>query len=211
MFRSVDIKSYALTKNNYISISLDVPKIATTKPKKIKKSSPVSSVVEDTGDNIDVNNLFSDVWTKKITPKKKVIKKEDTKRLLDIQKKIQKKEKNSVNSISEVVNNLNEIDTHNESEESSTAEQVNEYLAKIQAIVYRYFRVPANTQGNSVKSVIELNALGKVIDFRILSYSNNPALNEEVDNIKARIMDVIFPIHPQNIPTKTVVILTSKE
>lgn len=211
MFRSIDIKTYALTKNNYISISLDVPKIKPIKSKKIKKSSLVSNINDDMGENIDINNLFSDVWTKKISTKKKAIKKEDRRRLLDIQKKIKTQEKNNINSISKVVNNIDDIDTRQESDENSAAKEVNEYLAKIQAIVYRYFRVPANTEGNSVKSVIELNALGKVMDFRILSYSNNSALNEEADNIKARIMDVIFPIHPQNIPTKTVVILTSKE
>lgn len=102
-------------------------------------------------------------------------------------------------------------DSDKEQKAASTAQEVNEYLAKIQAIVYQYFHVPANTQGHSVKSVIELNALGKMIDFRILNYSQSSALNAEVDKIKERLKNVVFPVNPQNRSSRTVVILISKE
>ena len=97
------------------------------------------------------------------------------------------------------------------SESASTSPDVNEYLAKIQAIVYQYFHVPSNSQGNSVKTVIELNSLGKVIDFRVLTYSANESLNSEVDRIGERLKYVVFPKNPQNKSSRTIIILVSKE
>lgn len=202
--------SFAMKKDTYISISLEVPKEKSSRPKKIEKAAAQEAIVEPKK-NIDVNNLFSDVWTKKIEPKKETPKPKNTKRLLDIEKKIKTSKSNDVQSLSEKVNDLEKVDTKNEAQASSTAEQVNEYLAKIQAIVYQYFRVPQNSQGSSVKTVIELNSLGKVLDFRVLSYSNNEALNREVDQIRGRLMHVIFPKNPEHKSSKTIVILISKE
>jgi len=211
LFKTTPSKTFALKKDNYISISLNVPKIQTTQAKKVKKSTPLFSASSVASKNVDINNLFSDVWTKKIVHKKEKPKTLDNKRLLEIQKKIKKTQNKRVESLSEKVNNLESVETNNESEASSTAEQVNEYLAKIQAIVYQYFKVPANSEGSSVKTVIELNSLGKVLDFRILSYSDNEALNREADKIKERLFSVIFPKNPQKKSSRTIVILISKE
>jgi len=49
------------------------------------------------------------------------------------------------------------------------------------------------------------------MDFRILNYSANDALNSEVDKIKNRLKSVVFPINPQNRSFNTKVILKSKE
>ena len=161
--------------------------------------------------NIDIDDLFSDVWTKKIVQAKKKVLPDNTKRILDIQKKIKTTQDNNVKSISEKVNNIDNVKTNQEDEATSTAQEVNEYLAKIQAIVYQYFRVPHNSEGHSVKTRIDLNSLGKVLDFRVLTYSANEALNAEVDQIKNRLKHVIFPKNPQNKSSRTVVILISKE
>ena len=211
MFKPSKINSYALKKDNYISISLVTPKIQKAEPKHQKKVSQTQVSVPAESKNIDIDDLFSDVWTKKIVKTEKHKKSNNSKRILDIQKKIKTTQDNNVKSISEKVNNLENIKTNNESEASSSAQEVNEYLAKIQAIVYKYFKVPHNSEGNSVKTVIELNAFGKVLDFRILSYSSNEALNNEADKIKAKLEDVVFPKNPQNKPSRTVVILISKE
>jgi protein TonB len=113
--------------------------------------------------------------------------------------------------MSEKVDNLDNVKTNSKNKNSSTADQVNGYLAKIQAIVYQYFQVPSNSQGNSVKTVIELNSLGKVIDFRVLTYSANESLNSEVDRIRERLKYVVFPKNPQNKSSRTIIILVSKE
>jgi len=205
------INSFALKKDNYISISLKIPKEKSVKQKQNKKAAVVQEEVVTPQKKADINKLFSDVWTKKIVPKKEKPKKVDNKRYLELQKKIKTTKENQVESISEKVNNLDSVKTNNESDASSTAQEVNEYLAKIQAIVYQHFHVPPNSEGNSVKTVIELNPFGKVIDFRILNYSANSALNAEADKIKERLMHVNFPINPQHKSSKTIVILISKE
>ena len=208
MIRSSEIESFALSKDNYISISMDIqPKSSSSAKKSVQ--TPVESTVSQTSQDIDVNDLFSDVWTKKIQKKK--VQPKESKRIIDIQKKIKTTEANSVESIAQKVNDLENVKSNQENSPSSTANEVNEYLAKIQALVYRYFSVPPNSEGYSVMAYIELNSIGKVMDFRILTYSANAALNAEVDKIKNRLKNVVFPINPQNESFSTKVILKSKE
>lgn len=209
LFSVKKINTFALKKDTYISISLDVPTVKATKPQKKAKSLPVETQQEEVSKNIDVNDLFSDVWTKKIVKKEK--KPVNSKRLQEIQKKIKIVKSNNVKSITETPDNIDKIESKKDSQSASTANEVNEYLAKIQAIVYQNFNVPPNSEGNSIKTVIELNALGKVLDFRILTYSQNIALNAEADKIKERLRSVVFPINPENKSSKTIVILISKE
>ncbi len=194
------IKNYALHKNNFVSISLEniVTKSVAKKKSRIKKVHPLVKPVDIPSENIDVNNLFSDVWTKKISKKKP--KPQDIKRLAQLSQQVPLSQKNE-----HLTKEKEDVPT------SSNAQEVNEYFAKIQAIVYEHFNVPPNSQGNSVKVVIELSSIGKLIDFRILNYSANDALNEEARRIKKRLLHVVFPIHPENKSTKTIVILTSKE
>jgi len=208
MIRSSEIESFALSKDNYISISMDIqPKSSSSAKKSVQ--TPVESTVSQTSQDVDVNDLFSDVWTKKIQKKK--VQPKESKRIIDIQKKIKTTEANSVESIAQKVNDLENVKSNQENSPSSTANEVNEYLAKIQALVYRYFSVPPNSEGYSVMAYIELNSIGKVMDFRILTYSANDALNAEVDKIKNRLKNVVFPINPQNESFSTKVILKSKE
>ena len=211
LFSPSKINTFALKKDNFISISLEIPKEKAVQEKKHEKAPSAVEPVVTPKKNIDVNNLFSDVWTKKITPKKETVKKTNPRKFLELQKKIKTSKENDVKSISDKVNNLDNVKTNKDSDASSTAQEVNEYLAKIQAIVYQYFHVPANSEGSSVKTVIELNSLGKVLDFRVLNYSTNSALNAEVDKIKNRLKHVIFPKNPENRSSRTIVILISKE
>jgi len=210
MFHNSKIDTSALHKKNYLSISL------VTLPKKMKKkfiqkisSSRVSSQEKVLQKNIDINNLFSDVWTKKIVHKKRI--QADNKNLNAIQKKISKANINESNIVDINKSLINDISkTKNKTQESS-AEEVNEYLAKIHALVYENFNVPSNSEGYSVKALIVLNALGQLIDFRVLTYSGNEALNHEADNIKQKLKTVVFPLHPENKATNTIVILTSQK
>ena len=201
---------YALNKDNYISISLEIPKIKSNQRKNDKKATAASPVVKKVApveENVDVNDLFSDVWTKKII--KDAPKQINKRRMAAIEKKIETTKENVVD---DAIASNDQNSSLNENQNSvSTANEVNEYLAKIQALVYESFHVPFNSQGHSVKTVIELNSLGKLIDFRVLTYSDNDDLNEEADKMKDRLLGVIFPLSPENISTRTVVILTSKE
>ena len=207
MFAIKKDKIYAMQKDKFIAVSVVMPKDISKFTSQV--SSAQSSSVSKAQD-IDVNDLFSNVWTQKISHKKQP-KKVNSKRIQDIAKKIKTAEKNSVNSLTSKLENLemNEVDKNQE--QVSTANEVNEYLAKIQAIVYRYFHVPPNSEGESVKTVIELDPFGRMTDFRILNYSANDALNAEADKIKERLKNVVFPKNPQNRSSRTIVVLISKE
>ncbi|MBL4730855.1 MAG: TonB C-terminal domain-containing protein [Sulfurimonas sp.] len=97
----------------------------------------------------------------------------------------------------------------NENKKTSSGDEVNEYLAKIQAIVYKHFIPPANSEGNSVKVVIELSTYGKLLDFRIIQDSSNQALNLECAKIKDRLRGVLFPMNPEGKSSRTVVNIIS--
>jgi protein TonB len=207
MFTVKKEQSYALKKDKFISVSVVIPMHRANSTTHISSPAVTSST---SSKNIDVNDLFSKVWTAKISHKKKP-KKINSKRIEDIAKKIKTAKTNSVNPLSEKIEKIDVKESEKKQQQSSTASEVNEYLAKIQAIVYKYFHVPPNSEGNSVKTVIELDALGRMTDFRILDYSANEALNEEVDKIKDRLKNVVFPKNPQNKSSRTIVVLISKE
>jgi len=225
MFSSQELKVFALTKDNYISISIDMPKV---EKKSVKKSAntPIEkeklvqhpipdAIVLETAKPIpapvDVGNLFNNVWTKDIKKQKIKEKTLDNKRIQEIQKKINLSKNNEAKNSSKNVSGSDDMKTDEKNNNKSTSNEVNEYLAKIQALVYTYFNPPQNSQGNSVKAVIELSSIGKVLDFRVLNYSVNSSLNEECDKIKDRLMSVVFPVNPQSKSGNYIIILTSKE
>lgn len=209
LFDPNKVNTFAMQKDSYVSISLETIPVKTQKPKKNITTQAQESVSETQSEDIDVNDLFSDVWTKKIVEKKE--KPVNSKRIQEIQKKLKSVESKSTKANKSEEKNFDVNENSQESKSTSTANEVNEYLAKIQAIVYRYFNVPANSQGSSVKTVIELNALGQLVDFRVLTYSQNSALNAEADKIKERLRNVIFPLNPEKKSSKTIVILIAKE
>ncbi|MDQ7045332.1 MAG: TonB C-terminal domain-containing protein [Sulfurimonas sp.] len=198
MFSSTKINTFALNKDNFISISLETVVIPTKKANKVPVIKKEEAKAAEEVKEVDIGNLFSDVWTKDIKIKKVKEKKVDNKRLELIQKKIKKSENNSVQSVEEVVKNEQAKVIDEENKKSSSGDEVNEYLAKIQGLVYKYFEPPANSQGHKVTVIIELSAYGKILDFRILKYSENQALNKECDMIKDRLMGILFPSNPQN-------------
>jgi protein TonB len=211
LFQNSKIKTYALNKNTFISISLDsIPTKNISTKKRVQKSVVKTTPAQEV-QNVDVNDLFSDVWTKKIKTKKTKTVKHDKRIIDEIRKQIKISDIKNTEPISKNLESLDKNDKNTKETSSSSGNEVNEYLAKIQAIVYKYFHVPANSQGHSVKALIELNALGKVLDFRILNYSSNAALNAEVDKIKRRLQNVVFPRNPSNKSSRTIVILKSKE
>lgn len=208
MFHVTKIKTYGYKKENYISVSVKITQNKHSVKKKNLQSVP-KSMPTQIPKNVNVQNLFSDVWTKKID--NSIKKTQNKRRIEQIQKKIKTAKQNDVESISQKLNTVETTSKSLEKEATSAANEVNEYLAKIQDIVYQHFNVPPNSEGNSVKTVIELDPFGKLIDFRILRYSTNEALNKEADRLKERLKNVLFPVNPKNRSSKTIVILISKE
>ncbi|WP_297432672.1 TonB C-terminal domain-containing protein [Sulfurimonas sp.] len=210
LFQVKDIKTYGFKKKNYISVSIALSPTKNIVNKTKSSVKKIATTTSSPSENIDVNNLFSDVWTKKIQHKVKK-RKVNSKRISEIQKQIKLKENNQLKPIEKRVEQLEEKEEKESVDATSAANEVNEYLAKIQAIVYAHFNVPPNTEGNRVKIVIVLDPFGKMLDFRVLNYSASKALNSEVDRIKERLTNVVFPINPSGKTTTTTVTLISKE
>lgn len=205
------IKIFALEKDNYISVSVDMSiKKAKKTIKNLPKTITEESVVETKQEDVNIDNLFSDVWTQNIKPTKKTPQKVNNRRLQEITKKTKVAKENEVKSVSDIFKNINADESDEVSSESKSFE-VNEYLAKIQALVYKYFYPPASSEGYTVKAVITLSAIGKVQDFRILNYSLNDALNAECDKINTRLINVVFPKNPDNKSDSYTITLTAQE
>ena len=198
IFNDSKIKSYGLDKKEYISISIQNSQLSLKKEQQAKEDITIPEQIEE---NINIDDLFSDVSTKEIKKIRKKPKKIDSKRYNEIARKVKKSKKKDVESISEKIKSIdsNSISKDSSSESSdSSADEVNEYLAKIQATIYNYFNPPQNTQGKQAKVRIELNAIGKMMDFRVLVPSDNVAFNEEIKRVKKRLQSVVFPSNPKN-------------
>jgi protein TonB len=201
LFSSSKLKVYALKKDTYISISIQMPKKVQKKTthrssKKVSKPKVKNDIVEPK--DVSIDDLFSDVWTKTIKNPKKKKKTLNKRRLLEIQKKSKLIDKNEIKPILQESDEKVNLESKEDKQSASTANEVNEYRAKIQAIVYENFNPPANSAGNIVVAYIKINAIGKMLDFRILKYSANEELNKECDKMKLRLLNVLFPINPQN-------------
>ena len=221
------LKQFTLEKKEFISISVVVPKIQKDSDKKApvkinptpvviplkkeekKDSDIVSTPIKQKEVNID--NLFSEVSTKSIKKKKKKPEHSEIRRLEAIAKKVKRTKVKTVESIINKYKNKKIKKDSEKSSKNSSANEVNEYFAKIQNMVYKCFYPPQNSQGNTVKAVIKLGALGKVLDFRILQYSSSIDLNNECDRIKQRLSSVVFPVNPKNRSGSYTILLTSKE
>ena len=203
-----EIKSYALKKDNYISISLDVVIPQTIKNAKVQEKK-IESISEEIENDLSIDDLFSDVTTKTITKKK--IDKIDNKRFQEITKRVKTAKLNKVDSMNEKINSIQDSNIAKVTKQSSTADEVNEYLARIQAIIYENFNPPQNTQGKSAKVIIELSAIGKMLDFRIAKPSDNEDFNKELNKIKNRLQGVLFPSNPNNENFRLITIITSKD
>ncbi len=208
LMSNINIKSYALKEDNYISISLDIVTPQTSKNAKVEEKTiePISEEIES---DLSIDDLFSDVSTKTI--KKKKEKKIDSKRFQELTKRVKTAKLNKVDSMNEKINSIQDSNIAKITKQNSSADEVNEYLARIQAIIYKNFNPPQNTQGKSAKVVIELSAIGKMLDFRVLSPSDNEDFNKELHKIKNKLQGALFPSNPDNENFRLITIITSKE
>lgn len=94
---------------------------------------------------------------------------------------------------------------------SSTGPEVNEYNAKIQGIIYANFHPANGTEGFAARVRISLSPDGRLLGYRVISYSGNPVFNAEVDWLKERLRQVGLPQHPQGEEAVFEIILTAKE
>lgn len=218
-----DVKQFALKKEDYIAVSLTLPtqkpsknrsKPDTKPTPKLTEPKPESSAKPVAPAETDISSLFSDVWTQKVdTKQKKTEKKIDTKRLAAIEKRIKTTKKSETVQASEKLEKLELVKPAIKlvGSASSSAAEVNEYFAKIQAFVYEHFFPPAGSEGSSAKVRIWLDASGKLNDYRVIAYSGHAMFNSEVDRLKQRLEGVDFPGNPESRSIAIDIILTVQE
>lgn len=221
LVNSQSVKSYAMTKANYISVSLtNVPlqkssRDLTEKPAMtIKEPAAAQKPAEAPKVTEDVSTLFDDVWTQDVTAKKVTTKTPtDTKRLGAIEKRIKTSKKGESSSASEKIKSLKlaRPSVAVVGSSASTASEVNEYYAKIQAIIYNHFYPPVNSEGSSSKVYLSFDAAGQVVRSRVLVGSGNSLFDSEVDALLQRIGSVAFPKPPKGEAFEVQIILTAEE
>jgi len=212
-------KTYGLKKDKFITVSIVLPQKKILKKKvedkkeaiKERKRDKIITKTDSDAKNVNVNDLFSDVWTREYKKPKKVLHKIDIKRIEEISKTIKITKKKTINSVTQKIKNIDELNVTTKDKKVISADEVNEYLVKIKKLVYDNFFTTPNMLGFRVKAVIELSSVGKVMDFRILQLSSNEALNNEVLKIKDRIDGILFPINPNHKPFRVIVNLIPEE
>ena len=220
LFSHQAVHSYALTQDSYISVSIDVPLQKRsknhTKTPEPSRSEAASSVPEVAAPQVteDVSTLFENVWTQDVTAKKTTKKQPaDTKRFSAIERRIKTTQSTKSTQASEQINALKlarpAISVTGSA--SSSAAEVNEYYAKIQALIYDRFFPPANSEGQSAKIYLSLDASGRIVTQRVLVNSGNLFFDEEVAALMKRIGSVAFPAPPEGKPVEVQIILTAEE
>ncbi len=209
-------EAFALTKSDVISISLEdkpftaktVPRVssAVEEPKMAEETPPLENEIQEAIP--EINDLFSTVKVIKTKPKPI----DNSKQLFEL------------NALEEKV-----LTTHRESKlfdkaktldlaksgvkmvASSSGPAVNEYNAKIQAIIYANFHPASGTEGFAARVRITISPDGRLVAYRVISYSGNTVFNAEVDWLKERLRQVGLPSHPHGVEAVFDIILTAKE
>lgn len=223
-----EIKTFAMQKDNYISVSLNMDVVIPTQndakpapeptPKEevVPEPEPVVEEIETTPEsvNTDVSSLFDDVWTQSADTKvDKKVEKVDTKRLAAIEKRIKTKESKHSSKASDKIKTIELVKPSIEvvGASASTAPEVNEYLAKIHALVKSKFFPPASSEGESAKVRVNLDASGHITGYRVLVPSGSNIFNEEVDRLYNRLKRIEFPANPDGKSISLEIILTVEE
>jgi len=237
LYNSEKVHNYALKKDKFITVSINItPKVSPKKipkkkkaklrDKKISKQITKKSVVRkksiikpDMQDvvNEDISSLFSKVKTTEIKHKKRVLKRRkiDSGVLNKVEKKIKTidSKKSPKDSLTKKIEQL-ELQSDKVSlisKNSSSASQVNKYLATLQAFVYENFYPPINSEGNSAKIRIWIDENSKMQRFKVLASSGNTLFDQEVKALENRLKNIRFPAHPLKKAIVIDIILTAKE
>ena len=217
------IEQFALTKSDYVSVSID---ISTSKPvsKPVVKSEVEPKPQEEKPDPVkavnppneqkqsvpDISDLFS-----KLTPQKTPKKPDENNQKLEALNALERQLNNHSNTpqLAEKVKNttLAKPSIQIVSKSGSSGPLVNEYHAKIQALIYANYYPPTGSQGQSARVRIYLSATGKLSGYRVIAYSTNQPFNNEVDWLKDRLGNIMFPPNPDGKDSVIEIILTAKE
>lgn len=207
------IEQFAMTQSEYVSVSIMEPSNEVQKSPEpqavLEKSEPVQEEERSVEPEPvpEISDLFAQVKPD-ITPKKKP---EENKQLNALEKEVleRKESPRFSDKVSKV--ELAKPSVKMIPQGGSSGPLVNEYHAKIQALVYTYFRPPSGTAGEAARIRMKISAAGKLISYKVMSYSGNGSFNGEVDWLKDRLNSTRFPEHPDGKDAVLECILMAKE
>lgn len=211
------IDSYAMTQSEIVNISIAIAEPTEEKEAVVQESSEVSEATPEEEAEMtqeepvpEISDLFSQVKVDK-TPKKREEEQKRRDELNNLEKELLQTKEHS--SLSEKVNKveLARPSVKMVPQGGSTGPLVNEYHAKIQGLVYTYFRPPSGSAGEMARIRMKLSASGRLIEYKILRFSKNGSFNHEVEWLKDRLNTVRFPEHPEGRDAVLEFILTAKE
>lgn len=210
--------AFAVTKSDVISISLENTPAAVSEitsssvpavqqpSKEVEKASAESSPVKETVPAID--DLFATVNTTK-SKSKPMDNSKQLSELNALEEKILTTKRDT--KIFDKVKTLELAKSGVKMVSPSTGPAVNEYNAKIQGIIYTNFHPASGTEGFAARIRITLSPDGKLLAYRVISYSGSAVFNAEVDWLKERLRQIGLPQHPQGEEAIFEIILTAKE
>jgi protein TonB len=219
LFFSPKAEQFAMTKSEFISVSLTVSNTKSTERSdpppqaEVQKIEPLpepEKPVVQPEKTPDISDLFAQVKHQK-TIKKPLEESKQNEQLNKLEKELltHKDAPNFTDKVNKV--ELAKPSVKMVVQGGSSGPIVNEYHAKIQALVYTNFHPPAGTAGAVAHVRMNISSSGKLISYRILSYSGNSSFNNEVDWLRDRLSTIRFPDHPEGKDTVLECILTAKE
>lgn len=187
---------------------------STSKNKRTTKS--VKPVTRLNQRDESIESLFSTVKSNKIERISKSSKKQPSKPLVSkseltrIQKKSQRAEVSKKVALAPkaIEEKKQKVST---TENASSAEKVDKYLATIQATIYQNFFPPTNSSGMVSKIRVKISSFGTLLSFIVLAYSGDELFDKEVDAVAKRLKSVTFVKSPNHKPYTIDVYLVSKE
>lgn len=222
LFLSPKVEQFAMVQSDVINVS-----IAIAEPQQQQISNNTEPVVEEqvdeTIEKVEIPNIstqsepvpeISDLFSK-VKPQKSSKAKQENVKHLEQLNALEKEvlEKKEISRFSEKVNNITLVKPSIKMlvQGGSTGPVVNEYHAKIQGLVYTYFRPPNDSIGQSARIRITISASGKLVTYTVLRQSSLSSFNNEVDWLKDRLSVIRFPEHPEGREAVLEFILTAKE
>jgi outer membrane biosynthesis protein TonB len=198
------IKSFALKKDNFIKISVDLTQEKPVKKQKKEVQKKQESIVKNepskekpTAKPADFSSLFSNVDAQKIVHKKTKPKEQkiDSAQIQQIQKRIQTTKKREATASKAIESlEISKSSDNSNSKSFSTAQQINEIAAKITEIIYSRFLVDTTMLGNIVTIRISVDDRGSLVSYRIVQTSASQSLNQEAVELENRLLHVTFPV-----------------
>ncbi len=166
---------------------------------------PEEKVVEPS-----MSDLFSTVKPNKVVPKVK----DDGKRLAELnalESKVLTAKRDSKLFEKAKTLDLAKTGVKLSAVSGSSGPMVNEYKGKIQGIIYANFHPQSGTEGFSARVRLTLSPEGKLLSYKVISYSGSGVFNAEVDWLKERLGRIVLPSNPNGDEAVFEIILTAKD